>query len=180
MSTNIAKLMIENVNGSTFIALTTETVPQMRKTVSRGNANPHYGRVTKITSGANVMVFQNKNTNGYNNMVQSRLKKEGIDPSTFELQPRKWGTRIPNTPFIEHNGKYYLEVIFLNPGVTEYQLDGQKVNKEDIQGLPEKREAHQGGLENKVIIRTYSVDSIKSVVINGEKYDDLYFNLAEV
>ena len=168
---NIAKILTENVNGTTFIGLTSETSVKL----TGGKANPLQGRVTKQTTGANVMVFQNKSTNGYNNMVQKRLEAEGKAPESFELSPRKWGSRIEGTPFIEHKGKYYVEVIFLNAGATTYRVDGKPTHKDEIVGLPSKKEATQGGLEDKVIIRTFSVDSIKGLTINKEYYTNLYF-----
>lgn len=174
MKHNIAKLLTENVNGATFIGIDTETTPTLRG----GKSNPHQGRVTKVTEGSNVMVFQNKTTNAYENMVKRRLEQEGKNPEWFELKPRTWGTRIKNTCFVEHKGNYYVEVIFLKAGETHYTLDGKKVDKSVIEGLPfEKEEAQQGGLSHKVIIRTFSVESIKSITINKQKYDNLYFRV---
>jgi hypothetical protein len=124
------------------------------------------------------MVFQNKKVNGYENMVRRRLVKEGKNPDTFELKPRAWGHRLAGAPFVEHKGKYYVEVIFLHKGDTEYLLDGGVVSKNDIQGMPgSKEEAYQGGVDEKVIIRTYAADSIKGITIDQEHYTDLEFNL---
>jgi len=142
-----------------------------------GKANPMQGRVTKVTQGANVMVFQNKTKNAYEAMVRRRLEQEGKNPDSFELGVRSWGSRIPNTPIIEHEKdgdvKYYLEVIFLKPGATEYFLDGRRIKKEDIQGLKdvEVDETSQGGLDKKVVIRTISVDNITEVRIDGRAYN---------
>lgn len=164
----LERLITENVNGATFISLDTETAVPL----TGGKSNPMQGRVTKRTLGSNVMIFTNKTTNSYDNMVKRRLQDEGKDPASFELSPRKWGTRRPNTPFVDHNESVYLEVIFLRAGTTQYLLDGKPINKEDIVGLKAKPdEAEQGGLDNKVIIRTYSVESIKAITINREKYD---------
>ena len=123
--TNLAALLTENVNGATFIAIDTETDVKLKG----GKKNPHQGRVTKRTVGSNVMVFQNKSINGYEAMVQRRLKKEGKDPASFELSPRKWGTRLQGVPFVEHKGNYYVEVIFLKAGYTVYLLDGHAVDR---------------------------------------------------
>ena len=93
---------------------------------------------------------------------------EGKDPADFVLSPRKWGQRIPETPFVEHNGNFYLEVIFLHAGEVHYELDGQPIEAEDIQGLEvNRREAAQGGLNDKVIIRTFKVENIDRITING-------------
>lgn len=164
--------ILSSVNGASFIAIDTESVV----TLTGGKANPQKGRVTKRTIGSNVVIFQNKQTNGYDAMVKRRLEAEGKDPESFELGPRAWGTRLFGLPLVEHekNGelKYYFEVIFMKAGKSEYFLDGQPIAKEDIIGLPSKVEddGGQGGLENKVIIRTYALDSIIAIRINHEEH----------
>lgn len=176
--TNLAKLLTENVNGATFISISTETDPRLKG----GKANPFVGHTVKVMTGANVMVFQNKRINGYDAMVKRRLEKEGKSSESFKLSPRTWGHRVPNMPFVEHKGNYYLEVIFLKSGDVHYEVDGVELDKKFIQGLPEeKEEAHQGGLNDKVIIRTFKIDSIKSITVNHETYEDgLYFDLNEI
>ena len=84
-----------------------------------GKKNPFQGRVKKITDGANVMIFSGTAQNGYENMVKRRMLEEGKDPDTFVLGKRAWGTRIGETPFIEHNGKHYLECVFISPGKSK-------------------------------------------------------------
>lgn len=163
LSYALANDLFSRVNGSTFVGIDTRTVPVLKG----GKKNPMQGRVTKIMKGASVMVFQNRTSSSYGDMVQRRLAAEGKDPASFELKPRSWGTRLPNSPFVHHvkdgQDKYYLEVIFLRAGDVEYFLDDKPINKEDIQGLQEKDESEQGGLENKVIIRSYSLESITGV-----------------
>lgn len=175
--TNIKDIINDNVNGATFIGLTTSTEPRLLG----GKDNPYKGRVRKIMTGANVMVFQNKKSHGYDNMVKRRLEKEGKDPNTFKLSPRTWGHRVPNAPFVEHKGNYYLEVIFLNSGEVHYELDGvifdhTNVANQKRLGLKlDKNEGHQGGLNDKVIIRTFKIDSITELTINGESYTNLIY-----
>lgn len=171
---NLAKLLTDNVNGTTFITVNTNTEPKL----AGGMKNMFAGRVRKVNIGSNVMVFQNKTTNGYANMVARRLSAEGKDPQSFVLGDRKWGTRIANTPFIEHNGQYYLEVIFLSNGKTTYEVDGVQTHPSNIDGLKlDHVEGHQGGLDNKVVIRTFKVDNITSITINKNTYTSLYFQL---
>ena len=156
------------VNGATFVTIDTTTVPTVRKTVDTEDGrepNAHFGRVRKHTQGMNVMVFQNKTTNGYENMVKRRLEKEGKDPTTFELSERKWGVRLQDQPFVEHKGELYLEVIVLNAGTTHYTIDGVEVDKDDIVGLGKPREAEQADLSDKVILRTFKADSITQITI---------------
>lgn len=176
--------IFKNVSGSSFVGLDTESVVKLKG----GKKNEQQGRVTKRVTGSSVMVFSNTEQNGYENMVQRRLIEEGKDPTSFSVGPRAWGTRVPNLPIIEHEKdgvkKEYLEVIFLKPGKTEYFLDGNPINKEDIQGLEEKEEKTveapsqddaptnkgQAGLDNKVVIRTYAVDSILAIRVDGNEY----------
>lgn len=163
---NLRQLICDNCNGATFISLDTETEVKLLG----GKSNPFQGRVTKRVVGSNVMVFQNKKTNAYENMVERRLIAEGKDPSSFQLGPRAWGTRVEGTPIIEHNEGEYLEVIFLRAGEVTYLVDGIPTPKEAIQGIADKVEGVQGGLNNKVIIRTYALESIKAITINKERY----------
>lgn len=157
-----------NVSGASFVGIDTLTTPSLKG----GKSNPMQGRVTKRTLGASVMVFQNKHINGYAAMVERRLAAEGKNPDSFTLGPRAWGTRLENLPIVEHKGKTYLEVIFLKPGKTEFFLDGEPINRADIVGLDDDREeGHQGGLSDKVIIRTFAADSITRVRIDGEVFE---------
>lgn len=151
------------VNGASIISIDTSTVVPLLG----GKANPMVGLVTKVSIGHNVMVFTNKTTNAYENMVEKRLIQEGKDPTSFELKPRTWGNRIQGSPFVEHKGQMYLEVIFLHAGESHYEYQGNVIPPEFIIGLNERhQEAEQGGLDNKVIIRTYNFDSILAVKIN--------------
>ena len=74
---------IQNVSGASFIGLDTLT----EVTLAGGKKNPQQGRITKRMKGASVMVFQNKNINGYEAMVHRRLLTEGKDPADFQLSP---------------------------------------------------------------------------------------------
>lgn len=135
-----------------------------------GQKNPMQGKIKKVNVGAQMMIF--KNAKGYQNMVNRRLKKQSSDDLTtiqlfeaiansgFEPGPRQWGQRIEGTPFVEHKEKLYLECIFIKSGKSTYLLGDQEIKKEDIIGFPEKTEGNQGGLINKVIIRTFAIDSI--------------------
>ena len=157
------------INGASFVGIDTRT----NVTLTGGRKNPQQGRVTKRMIGANVMSFSNKNINAYEAMVQRRLVAEKKAPTDFTLGARAWGTRIPNMPIVVHNkdgqDHYYLEVIFLKPGVVYYELDGVQVPTTSIVGLPAAREAgEQGGLEDKVIIRTFSAESITELRIDGK------------
>lgn len=161
---------VQHINGSSFVGMDT----LVEVVLTGGQKNPMQGRVTKRMVGAQVMVFQNKNVNGYEAMIQRRLVSEGKDPASFVLGERTWGVRVPNMPIVEHtkNGetKYYLEVIFLRAGTVEYRLDGKPIAESDIIGLKPGAAGEQGGLDNKVIIRTFAADSITELRIDGKVF----------
>jgi hypothetical protein len=163
---------ITDVDGASFIGLDTVTVP----TLTGGRKNAMQGRITKHMTGASVMVFTNKNTNGYEAMVNRRLVAEGKDPGTFVVGDRAWGTRVPNMPIVEHfkdgDTKYYLEVIFLRSGIVHYELDGMPIMQSGIEGLKEAviADDQQGGVENKVVIRSFAAESITALRINGKEF----------
>lgn len=152
----------KHVNGATFISLDTLTNVEL----TGGKKNPLQGRVTKLQEGSSCMCFQNKHLNGYEEMVKRRLETEGKNPATFSLGERAWGTRVPNSPIIEHDDKQYLEVIFLHPGKVTYLVDGKETDPATIVGLKPSKEGNQGGLTDKVIIRTFAMDSIVKIKID--------------
>jgi hypothetical protein len=149
------------VQGSSIAVIDSETVEEL----TGGKKNPMQGRIVKRAEGAKVMFFTNTNSNAYNNMVQRRLEAEGKDPNSFVLGKRVWGERLPETPFVKHNDKLYVEAVYLAPPkVVKYFLDGVEIAKNAIQGLKEsKTEGEQGGLEDKVVVRTFKLDSIKRI-----------------
>lgn len=163
MKVDTIKAAFDALEGGTFVGMDTETPVKLKG----GKKNPQQGRVTKVMSGATVMCFSNTNGSAYNAMVQRRLEAEGKDPNSFELSPRAWGERVAGTPFVTHKGKTYLEVIFLKAGAVQYQLDGVAVDADEIEGLPERSEGAQGGLENKVVIRTFDCENIRSLRAYG-------------
>ena len=161
----------KGISGNTFIGGDFLTIPVLKG----GKGNDMQGRVQKITIGASLQIFQNKRVNGYESAVKRRLEAEGKNPDTFELKPRQWGQRLENCPIVEHTNKageqnFYLEVIYLKSGKTNYLFDGKPIEKNAIIGLEDKEEGFQGGLENSVIIRSYKLDSIVRLTVAGETY----------
>lgn len=164
--------IVSSVKGTTFAGLTTRTSVKLLG----GKKNPMQGRVEKLTENSNVIIYSNSEKSGYGEMVKRRMLKEGKDPSEFKMKPRVWGVRVGNSPFIEHKDKYYFECIFVNPGKVTYFLDGEVIEKDEIEGLPKpkekdevKEDTSQGGIEDKVILRTFSLDSIVSIKINKDE-----------
>jgi hypothetical protein len=166
MNLETARNALATLSGGTFVGLDTVTVPVLKG----GKKNPMQGRVTKVMRGATVMCFSNQNGSAYNAMVQRRLAAEGKDPESFELSPRAWGERVPGTSFVEHKGQHYLEAIFLRAGQVEYLLDGAPIARAAIEGLGEGTAGKQGGLENKVVIRTFALENITALRANGQEW----------
>jgi len=160
--------IMSSISGATFLGLDTVTVPKLKG----GKKNPMQGRIQKHMTGAQVMAFENKYSNGYENMVRRRLEKEGKSPD-FEVGVRKWGERVAGLPIVAHKGKRYLEVIFLKSGKVCYTLDGNPIEKSDIEGLPEKQEGGQGGLSDTVQIRTFAVANVTRLTANGETFTNI-------
>jgi len=155
------------INGNTFINIETMTAVS---DLVKPKSNPFNGAMKMNIS--NVQIFQNKNGSSYEAKVKREMAKEGKDPESFELQPRTWGERIKNTPLVMHKGEFYLEVMFNSQvGATKFFHEGKEISAETLK--PHRRikvEGKQGGLENKVIIRTYKVASIQSITIAKQKY----------
>lgn len=170
---NIVEVIMDNLHGSQFIGLDTQTDVKLRG----GKKNPLQGRVYKTNEGVVGMISTNMPAL-YQNMVNRRLAKQhGVDERMmiaeewFKSQTPKWGRIIEGTPFIEHNGQYYLRVIFVKNGCVMSFVDGIPTDKQFIEGYPEsKEEAHQSGLNNKVVFRTYKVDSIQAIRLNKKTF----------
>lgn len=146
---------------------TIETITEVK--LKGGKKNPFQGRVQKRTVNAKVLLNNGSPESSYANKVKEQMVSEGKDPDTFVLKPRAWGERIGNTPFIEHKGKQYIECIFISGGDSVYLVDGTETPKDEIEGLePTDKtpaETSQGGIEKKIVLRTFSLDSIQSLTI---------------
>lgn len=158
--------LLSSFKGSTFASLDTITNVGLKG----GKKNPMQGRVTKRTSNNQVMLFTNEKSNGYENMVKRRLEAEGKDPDSFTVGPLPWGERVPNTPLIKHNDRYYIQMIFNKSGNSNYYLDNKAIDKADIEGLEERTGTGKQGLEegNGVVVRTVALDSITEIRLLGE------------
>lgn len=156
--------LLDSIKGTTFAGMDTITDVKLKG----GKKNPMQGRVTKHCTGHQVLLFTDMEA--YTKRVNRRLEAEG-KPATFTAAARAWGTRIDNSPLIEHNGKFYLQVDFQRSGTVQYFLDNKPIDKADIEGLDEKEQTSgRQGLEdeNAVVIRTFALDSIREIRMMGE------------
>ena len=170
MDRNTVEAAFATLTGATFVGLDSQTTVALKG----GRANPMKDRVTKLSYDNQVMCFTNSKTNAYDAMVKRRLVAEGKAADDFVLGPRAWGERIAGTPFVEHRGKLYLEVIFLRAGKSTFFLDGAEIARSDVTGLdePTVNPEAQGGLsaDNRVVIRTFALDSIVALRVNGREW----------
>lgn len=157
----------------TFVGLTTETVPDMRK-----SDNPFFGRVTK-RSFTTVQIGAS-----YANAVNNRREKEGVvDIEPFTPKPRKWGVRINGTPLVIHvkkgedSPRYYMECRVLQTNhEPEYYLDGVFVDSIPLRDQilsfisPKSSNAAWQGVTDEIILRDYALDSIVQVKMDKETY----------
>jgi hypothetical protein len=153
--------------GASFAQLYTEVEPDLPK------SSEFYGRVKK-KQNHNVQLNFN-----YSNAVNNQLMMEGSEP-TFAAQAPKWGTRIPGTPLISHVKKgsditsFYLMTRVLRSSPADYFLDGVFVDSipmlAAIMGdMPARySNAKHQGIEKEVIIRTFKLDSIRAITMDGE------------
>jgi hypothetical protein len=161
MDYETAQKIFGSIVSGTIIAFDSQTVVPLLG----GKSNPMLGRVFKHMTAAQAMVFGNVNSSAFVNMVRRRLILEGKDPNDYQPSERKWGTRIKGTAFVENKGEYYVEVLFLRPGNVVYYYNGQVIDKSEIIGFNPRdpSEESQGGLSNKVYIRTFKLASLISV-----------------
>lgn len=153
-------MSIKGATPATFVAV---TEVKMNKT-----NNPYYGRVTKKQKSNVFINFD------YAGSVNRKLIKKGKEPD-FVAKPRKWGSKLPNTPIIFHENKYYLEARFLNnePQV-EYMVEGVVTDKAVLETyLPVRKtesiREHQG-LDEEITIRDFNVANIHELTVNGVRY----------
>lgn len=120
-------------------------------------------------------------------LVAGEAERKEQAEEAFNVSARKWGERVPNSPFIKHvkagevHANYYLDTIWLRAGTVEFFLDGNPINEADIEGY-EKVEAKeganvQGGLkaEDQVIVRSIGLDSILRIKTGGTDYAGQFY-----
>jgi hypothetical protein len=156
---SIIDLLI-NYNGHSFVGLTTLTDARAKKT------NNPYGKILKKTILLANIGFH------YKNSLNNQAKREEKEIE-FNIQPRRWGKRLPNTPLVEHKGKYYLEYKAENVTSVEYFTEnGEQIEKEKIEEfLPQKRHSStQKELDKKIILRDVAIENILSLRISKNVY----------
>jgi len=109
------------------VVLSWESKPKLKG----GKKNPQQGRVVKVSTATVTLTEPGT--------YAKRMVKEGEWDSSDEIQGRKWGIRRGATCIIDHKGLEYVESLIEDIPEVDYFLDGKKVDKSEIVGLPESR-----------------------------------------
>lgn len=172
-----------NVQGTMFVGMDTETVPKLNKFLKdpvtgkpdRDSPNPHYGRVTKRTTGISARCAGNVKSNTYENSINKTLMAEGKEP-TFKVGERAWGDKETGTALVFHdNGEVYVHFDDIQSvGNVQWLLDGNPIDKKDVLGYSEPKfnPNGQGGISeaNREVPRSYKLSSIIAVRYNGQEW----------
>jgi len=158
MNLEVLIKVLDRVQGCTFATIDSVTEP------SKG--------IEKVTTGERVLLFNNLNSSGYENMVKRRLIEAGKDPRNFSVGDPPWGERLPNSPLIVHNGRTYLQTIELKEGAVEYfttSIVGRR-KIEDISAYNLREHRSNQGLPKgeEVKVKTYKLESIERIALMGE------------
>ena len=162
---SIIDLLI-NFNGHSFIGLTTLTDARAKKT-----GNP-YGKILKKTKLLANIGFH------YKNSLNNQAKREGKEID-FDIKPRQWGVRMPNTPLVKlvnketGEEKFYLEYKAEKVQSVEYFTEtGEPLTKEQVQEfLPKKSTSStQRELTKKIILRDVKLENILSLRISKKVF----------
>lgn len=155
---------LSTTKGAKFISLTTITVPDLSKDCSFRHD------LFKVSYVNGIVNFH------YETSVNNQREREGKEKD-FEAMPRKWGTRLKDTPFVSHvlksgEHKLYLEVkIEKSLEHSYFQPSTRKIVPNDIvsQYLTKKSYSNQG-VEKEIILRDYDVKNILTISFDGNGY----------
>jgi hypothetical protein len=160
------KELIELLNGiekSTFVNLTTETKVRMNKT-----NNPYFDKVIKRSKGNFLM------GNDYGTRVITNEKKEGFE-GNFEVEEMKGKKHVSKVVCVDTKTEsvFYLMVERfdeIKPKV-EYIFEGNEIEKTLFESFMTKvYESQKQVQERKVNVLTYKIENIKEISFGKEKY----------
>ena len=158
----------EEIKGSTFVNLVYETPVKLLG----GKKNEQQDRVTCRTT-TQAMIFTNQNKNAYEAMVNRRLESEG-KPADFIVSAPAWKDEKVIPGVVKYTPKggnetFYIEFIKIGKSTTKYFLDGQAIEKSEIQGLAVPKPQPNLSVENRVDFRKVKIDNIKEISAQRRK-----------
>lgn len=171
--------LFANLNGATIINITTLSAVRMRKT---GNPFVESGAtVTKLTKRTCQFGYS------YQNAVNNRLDKAGVEGEDFKSQPLAWGEWAVVNKIIAHKGKYYARC-YANPNSgnktsVSYFVNGIPATESELATIKQfeqtsesssSRQAEAGLTENQVKPMNIDFGTIEGLKVNGTEYSVLH------
>lgn len=165
------QLELATSKGAQFISLITVTYPDLNRNVLQ--PCPFDFDILKVSYINCCINFD------YTSAVNKQREREG-KPTDFVPQPRKWGTRLKDLPFIAHvkkdtgEAKLYLEVK-LEKSINHiyYCILQNKIYSDEIVNpfLKEKKSNKEiQDVEKEIILRDYDVKNIICIVFDKQGY----------
>lgn len=153
---------VKTVKGSSAISVEVETEVDMRKT-----GNPYIGAI-KLNTVAGLIGFD------YETGVNNLLGKED-KPMEFKAQAHKWAVPTDSKNLVANKDgtKLYLRIKVQSAGTPTFFFNGEKIEKALLAPfIPEhKKPATQAALDGEYVVRTYALDSIRSMKILGDELE---------
>lgn len=113
-----------------------------------GKKNEMKDRVKKVVRGSVLLMGGG---------MYERMMREDYDES-FVVKGRKWGVRRGDSCIIENRGNEYVELVWENVLSSVYYLDGEVIEKEEIEGLKESVYREDG-----VNVRCVKIENIRMI-----------------
>jgi hypothetical protein len=157
--------------GAFFGTIVAETDPRMKKT-----DNPFVGAM-KISRVNGLFNWIYENAVNRQRVRENQPLDDAGEVEHFDAHPRKWGVRLRRedgtvTPLVEHKGSYYLEMKVERSLGYEYRKDGVTLDPKAVEAyLPQRKEGARQEVDNPVILRDYSIDSIRQITLDGIVYE---------
>ena len=152
------KNLMDSKKGASFITITALTTPDWI-----AGKNPYKESVKKRSVVNGVINWI------YTTSVNRQRLRENKDPD-FAALPRRWGRRIYKTPFVEHKGKYYLELKVERLLSVEYVDTDNNLVPDAAQYIkvpgPTRQEVNK-----EIVLRDYYVGNILSFTFNQETHE---------
>lgn len=159
------KQLLQDKAGSktAIVTFAAKTIPPLRK-----KNNPYLGRVHKISKVNGIIGIWS-----YQNSVNRQRDKEGVEDFFVPIE-RRWGKRIPQSPFVEYQDKLYLEVRVNNSNFA-YYLDNQLAPDSDVKliesFIPEKNESLRQMVDSPIVLRDYEICNITHLQMGGDIFE---------
>lgn len=155
--------ILENIKGTTAVSIVSITIPKYLKQ-SRTKREPFPFKILpkKISVVSGMIGF-----NYQNSVNNQRLREEKQDD--FVAEPRKWGERVPKTPFVTYKDEYYLE-IKVQSSESVYLLRNKPIAKELLEDFLPKSSSSRQELDKEVILRDYKISNIYTIKLMNEVY----------